>query len=63
MTRVARKPSCCVGGYGEMEDDDKIWGEKAIFDCTCRNTSISSMKPAWNASLAQFPTEKYKNLP
>ena len=31
--------SCCVGGYGEMEDDDKIWGEKEIFDCTCRNAA------------------------
>lgn len=31
--------SCCVGGYGEMEDDDKIWGEKEIFDCTCRDVA------------------------
>jgi len=26
--------SCCIGGYGEMEDDNKIWGEEEIFDCT-----------------------------
>jgi hypothetical protein len=31
--------SCCIGGYGEMEDDDKIWGEKEIFDCTCRDVA------------------------
>ncbi|HII06991.1 MAG TPA: hypothetical protein HA349_06665 [Methanotrichaceae archaeon] len=31
--------SCCVGGYGEMEDDDKIWGEEEIFDCTCRDVA------------------------
>lgn len=31
--------SCCVGGYGEMEDDDKLWGEEEIFDCTCRDVA------------------------
>jgi len=30
---------CCVGGYDEMEDDDKIWGEEEIFDCTCRDVA------------------------
>jgi len=30
--------SCCgVGGYDEMEYDDKIWGEEEIFGCTCRD--------------------------
>jgi hypothetical protein len=57
---------CCSGGFFDLPSwnfDKQYAGQKGIFDCTCRNTSISSMKPAWNASLAQFPTEKYKNLP
>jgi hypothetical protein len=31
--------SCCIGGYGEMDDYDKLWGEKEIFDCTCRDVA------------------------
>lgn len=57
---------CCSGGFFDIpsKNFDKDFGsQKGIFDCTCRNTSISTMKPAWNASMAQFPTEKYKNKP
>jgi len=57
---------CCHGGFFDIPsyNFEKEWGaKKGVFDCTCRNTSISTMKPAWNASLAQFPTEKYKNVP
>jgi hypothetical protein len=57
---------CCSGGFFDIpsKNFDKDFGsQKGIFDCTCRNTSISTMKPAWNASVAQFPTEKYKNVP
>jgi len=57
---------CCSGGFFDIpsKNFDKDFGsQKGIFDCTCRNTSISTMKPAWNASMAQFPTEKYKNVP
>jgi hypothetical protein len=57
---------CCGGGFFDITsyNFDKERGlQKGIFDCTCRNTSISTMKPAWNASLAQFPTEMYKNVP
>ncbi len=57
---------CCSGGFFDIpsKNFDKDFGsQKGIFDCTCRNTSISSMKPKWNASQAQFPTEKYKNVP
>lgn len=57
---------CCHGGFFDMLSynfDKQYAGQKGVFDCTCRNTSISTMKPAWNASLAQFPTEKYKNVP
>ena len=57
---------CCSGGFFDIpsKNFEKDFGsQKGIFDCTCRNTSISTMKPAWNASMAQFPTEKYKNIP
>ncbi|MCX6677358.1 MAG: hypothetical protein NTU95_05370 [Methanothrix sp.] len=57
---------CCSGGFFDIPSNnfDKERGlQKGIFDCTCRNTSISTMKPAWNASMAQFPTAKYKNVP
>lgn len=57
---------CCHGGFFDILSynfDKERAGQKGIFDCTCRNTSISTMKPAWNASMAQFPTEKYRNVP
>ncbi|HOO52997.1 MAG TPA: hypothetical protein PLM24_02985 [Methanothrix sp.] len=47
--------SCCIGGYGEMGDDDKAWGEEEIFDCTCREKAWGD---SWNdTSTAQFPRE------
>jgi hypothetical protein len=57
---------CCGGGFFDMLSynfDKQYAGQKGIFDCTCRNTSISTMKPKWNTSMAQFPTEKYKSVP
>ena len=57
---------CCGGGFFDIPsyNFDKERGlQKGVFDCSCRNTSISTMKPAWNASLAQFPTEKYRYVP
>jgi len=57
---------CCSGGFFDIPShnfDKERGSQKGIFDCTCRNTSISTMKPAWNASLAQFPTEKYRYVP
>ncbi len=57
---------CCHGGFFDMLSynfDKQYAGQKGIFDCTCRNTSISTMKPKWNTSLAQFPTEKYRYQP
>jgi hypothetical protein len=57
---------CCMGGFFDILSynfDKERGSQKGIFDCTCRNTSISTMKPTWNASLAQFPTEKYKKVP
>ncbi len=42
--KVAKKPrpdwlSCCIGGYAGMAEDDRMWGEKEIFDCTCRDVA------------------------
>jgi len=57
---------CCHGGFFDMlsyKFDKQYAGQKGIFDCTCRNTSISAMKPKWNTSLAQFPTEDYRYVP
>jgi hypothetical protein len=57
---------CCHGGFFDMLSynfDKQYAGQKGIFDCSCRNTSISTMKPKWNTSMAQFPTAKYKNQP
>lgn len=56
---------CCSGGFFDIpsRNFDKDFGsQKGIFDCTCRNTSISKMKPAWNTTMAQFPTEKYQYM-
>jgi hypothetical protein len=57
---------CCHGGFFDIPAwnfDKRYSGQKGIFDCTCRNESISTMKPKWNTSLAQFPTETYRNVP
>ena len=57
---------CCHGGFFDIPSynfDKERGAQKGVFDCTCRNTYISTMKPAWNASMAQFPTEKYKTVP
>jgi len=44
--------SCCIGGYGSMQDSDKLWGEEEIFDCTCREKAWGQ---AWNdTSKAQY---------
>jgi len=37
--------SCCIGGYDSMADDDKLWGEEAIFDCTCRDKAWGDAWP------------------
>jgi len=44
--------SCCVGGYGEMEDYDRVWGEEEIFDCTCRDVAWGDSWP--DKSKAQY---------
>ncbi|OPY51986.1 MAG: hypothetical protein A4E49_02031 [Methanosaeta sp. PtaU1.Bin112] len=54
---------CCSGGFFDIPSKNfnaDFGSQKGIFDCTCRNTSISTMKPKWNASVAQFPTEAYR---
>ncbi len=61
---------CCMGGFFDLQTYstkiafDRLYkSEKGIFDCSCRNTSIATFKPAWNASEAQFPTETYQYKP
>ncbi len=47
--------TCCIGGYGSMEDYDRLWGEEEIFDCTCRDKAWGE---AWNdTSKAQYCPE------
>ena len=44
--------SCCIGGYDNIHDDDRMWGEKEVFDCTCRDVAWGK---AWNdTSKAQY---------
>jgi len=47
--------SCCIGGYGEMPDDDKMWGEEEIFDCTCREKAWGD---SWNDTSKEQPLYK-----
>jgi hypothetical protein len=57
---------CCSGGFFDLPSwnfDKQYAGQKGIFDCTCRNTSISTMKPRWNVTAAQFPAEDYRLKP
>jgi hypothetical protein len=57
---------CCSGGFFDIPSRNfnaDFGSQKGIFDCTCRNTSLSTMKPKWNASVAQFPTESYRLKP
>jgi hypothetical protein len=57
---------CCGGGFFDIPsyNFEKERGlQKGIFDCSCRNTSISTMLPKWNTTMAQFPTEKYQYKP
>ncbi|VVB72561.1 Uncharacterised protein [uncultured archaeon] len=57
---------CCSGSFFDVPSynfEKEHGSQKGIFDCTCRNTSISTMLPKWNTTLAQFPTEKYQYKP
>ena len=57
---------CCMGGFFDLPSynfDAQYASWKGIFDCTCREQSISSMKPKWNTTKAQFPTEEYRSKP
>ena len=57
---------CCGGGFFDIPsyNFDKEHGlQKGIFDCTCRNTSISTMQPKWNTTMAQFPMVQYQYKP
>jgi len=51
--------TCCVGGYGAMDDNDKAWGEEEIFDCTCRQVAWDDS--GWsNLTQEQYTPDKVK---
>ena len=57
---------CCMGGFFDLPSynfDAQYASWKGIFDCTCREQSISTMKPEWNTTKAQFPTDEYQYKP
>jgi hypothetical protein len=56
---------CCIGGFFDMQAfEQKVNKVKTgIFDCTCRETAIKTYKPAWNGTVAQFPTAQYQKKP
>ncbi|MDD1761027.1 MAG: hypothetical protein LUQ59_02230 [Methanothrix sp.] len=57
---------CCSGGFFDIPSrdfDKERAGQKGIFDCTCRNQSISTFKPKWNGTSAQFPTVEHQYKP
>ena len=56
-------PACSGGFFDILDYEWNRGGEKGIFDCTCRNTSISTFKPKWDGTAAQLPLEKYQNVP
>jgi hypothetical protein len=56
--------ACPVGGFFDIQDWDKLKaGESSIFDCTARNVSLSTFRPKWDGSKAQFPEEIYGKKP
>ena len=57
---------CCMGGFFDLPSYNfnvQYASWKGIFDCSCREESISTMKPAWDTTKAQFPTQEYQFKP
>jgi len=55
---------CTCGGFFDIQDYDKLMPATGpIFDSTARSVSISTFKPAWNGTLAQFPQSIYAKKP
>ncbi len=51
--------SCCFGGYGGIDDENKKWGEEEIFDCTCRQVAWD--ESGWsNLTQEQYTPDKVK---
>jgi hypothetical protein len=48
---------CCMGGFFDMYtwDQNVNSAKKGIFDCTCEKTALSTYKPTWDGTAAQFP--------
>jgi len=47
--------SCCIGGYGEMDETDKLVVDEEIFDCTCREKAWGD---SWNDTSKEQPLYK-----
>ncbi len=55
---------CTCGGFFDIQDYDKLMPTAgALFDSTARNVSISTFRPAWNGTVAQFPESIYGKKP
>ncbi|OPY50763.1 MAG: hypothetical protein A4E48_01761 [Methanosaeta sp. PtaU1.Bin060] len=57
---------CCFGGFNDIPSHNLLKERSdvaGIFDCTCRETSLSTFKPEWNGSTAQFPESTYGSKP
>jgi hypothetical protein len=54
---------CCSGGFFDLQDQKVRTTQTGIFDCTCRETALKNYKPAWNGTVAQFPTVQYQKKP
>ncbi len=51
--------TCCFGGYGGIDDENKKWGEEEIFNCTCRQVAWD--KSGWsNLTQEQYTSDKVK---
>ncbi len=54
--------SCCFGGYGGIDDENKKWGEEEIFDCTCRQ--VAWEESGWgNLTQEQFQNTTLETQP
>jgi len=39
--------SCCFGGYGGMDDHDKVGVEDCFFNCQCYDNALADYDPEW----------------
>jgi len=55
--------SCCFGGYGGMDDVNKLGVSEGVFNCNCYNLALADYDPEWDGNpdygnqTEQFPRE------